>query len=437
MNDCLPRMNESRTLVEHFFRHEYGRLVAVLTRSLGVRNLELAEDVVQSSISRALQTWGRSGIPGNPSAWLYRTSRNLAIDAIRRTNTESRLIASGAFEVHPSSGVQNLFSAFADEVGDESLRLLFLCCHPSIPLESSIAFALRTVSGFSTDEVTSALLISKSNVEKRIARTKEKLREIGTEIIELDEADIGSRIDAVQSTIYLLFNEGYASSSGHSILRKELCEEAIRLARMLIRTVRVSVPSSTALLSLMLMHSARFDARIDAYGAMVMLEDQDRSRWDWNRIREGMHWMAISADGDHLSRFHVEAAIAWEHCRPHSFDEVDWSKITNQYQILERIQPSPMVRLNLAIAMSFSSGAEIGLVQLAHIPSEDRARLRPWWDCAMADVYSRLGKCSDAISHWQDALLLASNEDQRTLITKRIERTMSKLENPAVTRAAD
>ncbi len=429
MIDGPPRMNDSRTLVEHFFRHEYGRLVAVLTRSLGVRNLELAEDVVQSSISKALQTWGHSGIPDDPGAWLYRTSRNLAIDAIRRANTESRLLSNGAIKTYGSTDEQNLIVHFEDEVGDESLRLLFLCCHPSIPLESSIAFALRTVSGFSTDEVTSALLISKSNVEKRIARTKEKLREIGTEIVELKDSDIGSRMDAVQSTIYLLFNEGYASSSGHSILRKELCEEAIRLARMLIRTVGVSVPSSTALLSLMLMHSARFEARIDAYGAMVMLEDQDRSRWNWNRIREGMHWMAISAEGDQLSRFHVEAAIAWEHCRPQSFVEVDWAKIADQYQVLERIQPSPMVRLNLAIAVSFSLGPEFGLVQLAHIPSEDRTRLRPWWDCAMADVYNRLGKSNAAISHWQDALLLASNDDQRILIAKRIDRAKCNSEN--------
>ena len=424
-------MQDSRTLVDHFFRHEYGRLVAVLTRSLGIRNLELVEDVVQSSLSKALVTWRTNGIPDDPAAWLFRTSRNLAIDAIRRTQTEHRLLSSKLLAPETRDEVANQTVHFAEEVGDESLRLLFLCCHPNIPLESSIAFALKTVSGFSTDEVSSALLITRANAEKRITRAKERLREIGTEITELDNAALESRIDAVQSTIYLVFNEGYASSGGHTTLRKDLCEEAIRLALMLVASVPSVATSSCALLALMLMHSARFDARVDMHGSVVLLKDQDRSRWDWNRIREALDWMSKSADGTRLSRYHVEAAIAWEHCRAESFDEIDWSMIAVHYKCLQRIHSGPMVRLNLAIALSYSSSPEIGLTFLSDIVKEDRTRLRPWWDCAMADVLSRMGNFEDAISHWQDALLLASNPDQRELISKQIAQAKNKKATPS------
>ena len=273
-------MNDSRTLVEHFFRHEYGRLVAVLTRSLGIRNLQLVEDVVQTALSKAIQGWGKNGIPDNPGAWLHRTARNLAVDALRRIQTERRLLSSECVESSTSNEVLNANLQSYEEVGDEPLRFFFLCCHPGIPTESSIAFALKTVCGFSIDEVASALLISTASAEKRITRAKEKLRELGTELAELDATAIVSRIEAVQLSIYLLFNEGYLSSSGDANLRNDLCNEAIRLARMLVATVPDSGSASCALLALMLMHSARFEARVGRDGAIVLLEDQNRAQWN-------------------------------------------------------------------------------------------------------------------------------------------------------------
>ncbi len=412
-------MNDSRTLVEHFFRHEYGRLVAVLTRSLGLRNLQLVEDVVQTALSKAIQGWGQNGIPENPGAWLHRTARNLAIDALRRIQTERRLLSSECVESSPNEVLNTNLHSY-EEVGDEPLRFFFLCCHPSIPTESSIAFALKTVCGFSIDEVASALLISTASAEKRITRAKEKLRELGTELAELDVTAIASRIEAVQLAIYLLFNEGYASSSGNSTLRNDLCSEAIRLARMLIAVIPNSGSASCALLALMLMHSARFEARVGRDGAIVLLEDQNRTLWNWSFIREAMQWMAKSASGNQLSRYHVEAAIAWEHCRAASFHEVNWNAITDRYRILAEIQPSPMVQLNLAIAISYASSSEDGLNLLAQISAKDRVRLRPWWDCAIAEIYYRVGRTRDAISHWQDALALATNAGQCELIGSRI-----------------
>ncbi|MDX1926785.1 MAG: sigma-70 family RNA polymerase sigma factor [Pirellulaceae bacterium] len=410
--------NDPSNLVEHCFRHEYGRLVALLTRALGVRNLELVEDVVQAALAKAIQAWARSGVPKDPAAWLYRTARNLAIDTIRRSQLEQRiveenLLAQAFLEVDDA----DLNTA---EVADAPLRFLFLCCHPSIPLESSVAIALKTVSGFSIEEIASAFLITKSNAEKRITRAKEALRKRGDEIADLNPHSMEERLEAVQSTIYLLFSEGYSSSSGDVVLRKDLCEEAIRLARMLLKHTPLAKASSAALLALMLMHTARFDARVDTSGAIVLLESQDRSRWNWTVIREAMDWMARSTESNQLSRFHIESAIAWEHCRAVTFEAIDWQRVIELYQALERLYPSPMVRLNLAIAWAYVAGPEVGLQRLIDIPESDRSRLRPWWDCAVAEAYHRLGKTAEATAHWTDALALTTGTANRELIARKL-----------------
>ena len=230
---------------------------------------------------------------------------------------------------------------------------------------------------------------------------------------ELDASAMESRIEPVQSAIYLLFNEGFASSSGSHTLRADLCDEAIRMARMLVESTSKGDASMAALLALMLMHSARFEARVDKQGSLVMLEDQDRTQWNWARIREAMEWMERSAVGDSLSRYHLESAIAWEHCRAKDFAEIDWRKISEFYACLQQLMDSPMVQLNLAIAMSYSSGPDIGLAQLSQIRPEQRKRLRPWWDCAIADVYYRMGRIEHALAHWLDAERLAHNNGSK------------------------
>ena len=409
--------SNSNSLVEHCFRHEYGRLIALLTRALGVRNLELVEDVVQAALGKAIESWGRTGVPDDPAAWLYRTARNLAIDSLRRKQTEHRAATELASD-EPLT--REDFVDSESEFEDASLRFLFLCCHPSNSLESSVALALKTVSGFSIDEVAAAFLISKSSAEKRISRAKQKLRESGIEIADLDPSTMEARLDAVQSTIYLMFSEGYSSSSGDVGMRKDLCEEAIRLARMLLADVRLANASSAALLALMLMHAARFDARFDTRGAIVLLESQDRSRWDWGMVREAMEWMARSTESNQLSRFHLESAIAWEHCRASSFAQIDWRRVSEFYGMLDRLWPSPMIRLNQAIAISYADGAENGLQRLVGMPESDRSRLRPWWDCAVAEAYHRMNCKAEAIAHWTDALSLATNAAQRELIARRM-----------------
>ncbi len=311
---------DPQPLVEHYFRHEYGRLVALLTRHFGVRELGWVEDIVQAALTKALQSWAQRGLPDDPRAWLYRTARNLAIDAMRRQRIESKSRERLGLDSNDRSDEPLPIDPL--EIGDEPLRLLFLCCHPSIPLASRIALALKMVGGFSLDEVANGLLITRSNAEKRITRAKETLRDIGTEIADLTHESIQSRIESVEGTIYLLFNEGYASSSGDHALRRDLCLEAIRLARMLNAYPWSARPHSAALMALMLLHAARMEARVKTDGTIVLLEDQDRTQWNWSWIREAMDWMARSTQADQLTRYHLESAIAWEHCRAPNFESV-------------------------------------------------------------------------------------------------------------------
>jgi RNA polymerase sigma factor (sigma-70 family) len=409
-------MSSATQLVEHFFRHEYGRLIGLLTSRLGAANLQVIEDAVQTAMTRALSTWPRSRVPENPSAWLYRCAVNAALDTLRHQETIARSLANQAhFQAHSYSDPH---SQLENTVGDETLRLLFLCCHPEIPTESRVALALRTVGGFSTQEVASGLLTSGANIEKRITRAKEKLREHRAELVELDSQAVADRLESVQSTVYLLFNEGFAASGGDSPIRQDLCDEAIRLGRMLVEHPLCNQPATAALLALLLLHGARLNERVDSTGAIVLLADQDRTHWNWTKVREAMHWLQQSAQGEQLSRYHIEAAIAWEHSRAACFADTDWQRILQLYEILQIRFASPSVRLNFAIALSYAQDVKSGLAQLLAISDQDRRVLRPWWDCAMANLLQRDQQTQAAAAHWRDALALAANAAQRAMIQR-------------------
>src|SRR5436309_3340881 len=341
-------MSEPRALVEHFFRHEFGRLVAVLTRSLGVRRLDLVEDVVQAALEKALETWSRRGVPEDPAGWLYCTARNLAIDALRRERTHAQALPRLAEAAErdrrgQETGTERGTRAergdprraldvhFADEIGDEPLRLRFVCCHEAVPAESRVALALKTLCGFSTAEIARALLTTDANVQKRIERARDRLRELDLVFDTPAAAQLGARLDAVLAVVYLLFSQGCHVTHGDMPIRRDLCDDARRLARMRAAHPVGDVPAVHALLALMCFHGARFDARVALDGAIVLLEEQDRSAWNWGDVREGMEWLARSAAGDELTRYHVEAGIAWEHCRAPTFAETDWRRIAELY----------------------------------------------------------------------------------------------------------
>lgn len=415
-------MNPTSELVEHFFRHEYGRLVALLTRDLGVRNLELAEDVVQSAMSRALVAWPRSGTPTDPSAWLFRVAKNMAIDSLRKQKLADTFLEASIHRPDEYLRTEMPLPEFETEIGDETLRWLFLCCHPVISAESQVVLALKTVSGFGVHEIASGLQTSSATIEKRLTRAKEKLREHQPEFNELTSTAMIERLEAVLSTIYLIFNEGYAASSGENPIRRDLCWESIRLGTMVAEHPVCGTPVAQAFVALLLLHMARMNGRLDTDGVVVLLAEQDRHRWDGGLLRHAMSYAERAAQGTELSRYHLEAAIAWEHCRAPDFAATDWSRIANLYEMLQQRYPTPMIRLNAAVARSYVDGPQAGTTLLLKLDDADRRRIRPWWECCMAHMHERMGQPHKALSHWRDALALASAESQRVFIRNRIER---------------
>jgi RNA polymerase sigma-70 factor (ECF subfamily) len=417
-------MSEPRAMVEHYFRHEFGRLVALLIRSLGVRRLELAEDVVQAALMQALQNWSRHGVPEDAAGWLYRTARNLAIDALRREQIHAKALPYLAEDDEGESLPPE--AHFADEIGDEPLRLLFVCCHEEVPTESRVAVALRMLCGFSTAEIARALLTTDVNIQKRIERARDRLREVG-DVGDLDvafdtpgTAQLGARLDAVLAVVYLLFSQGCYATHGDVPIRRDLCDEARRLTRMLAAHPVGDVPAVHALLALMCFHAARFDARVALDGAIVLLEEQDRSAWNWNDVREGMAWLDRSAAGDQVTRYHLEAGIAWEHSRAASFADTDWRRIAELYDALERIAPSPLHSLNRAVAEAYLHGPQAALDCLAAVPPESVPARYPGWHAVIGEFQFRLGQHAAAASAWQEALRLTTARADQEFLRRRL-----------------
>jgi RNA polymerase sigma factor (sigma-70 family) len=410
-------MGEPRELVEHFFRHESGRLVALLTRSLGVRRLDLAEDVVQAALMQALQTWSRRGVPEDAAGWLYRTARNLAIDALRREQIHTQALPRLADEAERDSPPE---AHFADEIGDEPLRLLFVCCHEAVPAESRVALALKTLCGFSTAEIARGLLTSDANVQKRIERARDRLRALDVDFDPPAAARLDARLDAVLAVVYLLFCQGCHATHADVPIRRDLCDEARRLARMLATHPAGDVPAVHALLALMCFHATRFDARVALDGAIVLFEEQDRSTWNWADVREGMAWLARSAAGDELTRYHVEAGIAWEHCRAATFADTDWPRIAELYDTLDRIAPSPLHALNRAVAEAYLHGPQAALDRLAAVPPEDVPARYPGWHAVIGELHFRLGKHAAAAHAWREALRLTTARADQEFLRRRL-----------------
>lgn len=421
--------SEPKALVEHFFRHEFGRLVALLTRWLGVRRLDLAEDVVQAALMQALQVWSRRGVPEDPAAWLYRTARNLAIDTLRRERVHARalpLLVDMAECEEPPPDAQ-----FAKEIGDEQLRLLFVCCHEAVPAESRVAIALRMLCGFSTAEIARALLTTEPNVQKRIERARDRLRALDVDYDTPPAAQLRNRLDAVLAVLYLLFSQGCHATHGDTPIRRDLCDEARRLAKMLAAHPIGDAPAVYALLALMCFHSARFEARVDLDGAIVLLEEQDRSAWNWSDVREGMHWLAMSANGDELTRYHVEAGIVWEHCRAPTFADTDWQRIAELYDTLDRIAPSPLHTLNRSVAEAYLRGPQAGLDRLAAVPSESVPARYPGWHAVIGELHFRLGQHSAAKRAWHEALRLTTARADQEFLRRRLSNCVPTRTSPS------
>ena len=405
-------------LVEHFFRHEYGKLVAVLSRRVGVHHVEAVEDAVQFALMAALRTWNE-GPPGNPSAWLFRVARNELVGELRTQIGHRRILEQTALKA-PASLTAQPEGVLASEIQDDMLRMLFVCCDQTIPSESQLVFALKTLCGFSIREISLRLFTSEANVYKRLGRARARLRELDPDRHELAHAHNTVRLPAVHKVLYLLFTEGYLSSHNEIAIRQELCNEAIRLTTILAAHPVGMTPETYALLALMHLHAARIFARESACGGLLLLEEQNRQLWDRQQIQLGLRWLAKSAQGDRFSRYHAEAGIAAEHCLAPSFEDTRWSKVVECYTLLERVAPSALHRLNRAVAIAESQGPAKGLAIVQGFEPPTWLEGSYLWAAVLADLHRRCEHTRVAQRYRDVALQLAPTPAIKQLLQRRL-----------------
>ncbi len=413
-------------LVDHLFRRQSGRILARLTRIFGPGNLDLAEEVVQEALMSALQSWPFHGVPDKPEAWIVRVARNRALDVLRR---ESRLREKQSqIELQLgrlSSPEQSDRIVFEKEIAEDQLRMIFMCCHPSLPPAAAVALTLKTVGGFGVSEIARALLARESAVAQRLVRAKRQIRRQKIGLAMPRGEELARRLDSVLAVLYLMFNEGYSTASGERVIRGDLCREAIRLTGLLVRHPLTKRPRVEALLALMLFQAARLPARQNGSGELLLLSEQDRSLWDRNLIQEGFRHLESSIGGGDESQYHLEAAIAATHASAPSYQETDWRRILGLYDALLSSQDSPVVRLNRSVALCFVRGPAEALSELDRIRDHPSLRSYSLLPATMAAFQEQLGKRTEAARLYRQALRSPCSEPEKRFL----ERKLTALEN--------
>jgi RNA polymerase sigma-70 factor (ECF subfamily) len=394
-------------LVSRLYHDEYGRILAALIRL--VRDVELAEDALQDAFAAAVEQWP-SGEPDNPGAWILTTARHKAIDRIRRRTVETGL----------GPILQELEADRSEAPAPEDpLRLLFTCCHPTLAPEAQVALTLRTLGGLSTEEIARAFLVPPATMAQRLVRAKAKIRDARIPYeVPADDA-LEARLGQVMAAIYLVFNEGYAASFGHDLVRRDLCGQAIRLGRLLVELLPAHAETS-GLLALMLLHDSRRDTRVSDEGVLVRLEDQDRTRWDGAQIREGAALVEEALRAVPPGPYALQAAIAALHAQAPHAAETDWPQIAALYALLYRVQPTPVVELNRAVAVAMADGPEHGLLLIDHLEARGELPGYHLVAAARADLLRRLGRRSEATAVYRRALMLVTNEAERRYLEQRL-----------------
>lgn len=406
-------------LVEHFFRHEYGKLVARLSRRVGVQHLAEVEDAVQSALMTALEGWAVKGQPDNPSAWLYAVAYKKLTGEVRQ-GTRRRHILSRREDERAEREPVSPEVFLGGEVQDDLLRMLFHCCDEELAEPSQMALALKTLCGFDVREISLRLFVSEANVYKRLGRARARLAATGDSFEELTREQYSLRLPAVHRVLYLLFTEGYLSSHAEMSIRRELCDEAIRLTQLLVEHPLGAAPESSALLALLHLHAARLPARQGPSGGLLLLEEQDREQWDPREIELGLFWLARSAEGERFSRYHAEAGIAAEHCLAPSFQSTNWQRVVSCYELLEREAPSALHRMNRAVAVAEWRGAESGLALLVGLEPPSWLAGSYLWAAVHADLHRRCGDTERARRYRASALDTAPSSAIRELLQRRL-----------------
>ncbi len=403
--------------VAHLFRHEYGQLVALLVRRTSIHHLEAVEDAVQWAMTQALDLWKHSDTPNNPSGWLYKVAYRRLLSEFRANQRKQELLAN-SLEIDDYRLETPIDIPLSGEMHDSLLRMLFVACNDKVPVESQLIFTLKSLCGFSIPEISLRLFITEANAYKRFSRARQHLKNQTAALDTLKDAEIIDRLPSVHRVLYLVFTEGYLSSHPDTAIRKDLCEEAIRLTLLLSKSTLGDMPESYALLALMYFNIARINTRQDDSG-LLLLDQQDRSQWSTSYISMGLGCLERSARGETISRYHVEAGIAAEHCLSQSFVQTRWDKIVASYELLERIAPSPLHQLNRALALAEWKNPQEGLAVLISTDLPNWLERSYHWYAVLADLQYRCGEHALAHKNENLAIQTAPNNSIKKLLSKR------------------
>jgi len=417
----------SSELVDHLFRNRAGQMVAHLTRILGPEHLDVAEEAVQEALLKALQNWPYSGIPENPAGWLFQVARNAALDVLRHrklVDTKTAELAvlgemkgSSVFASDRALGLPG-DPDFEERLRDDELKMVLMCCHPALSRDARVALSLKTVGGFSAREIAKAFLCEEAAILQRLVRAKRQIREEGIGLELPSGKELAQRLDSALEVIYLMFNEGYAAQSGPDLFRKDLCHEALRLAKLLAGS-SINTPKTHALVALLAFQAARLPARVDSRGEMILLEDQDRELWDQELLSLGFRHFGLSAEGTEISPYHLQAAIAAIHAGAAIEAETDWGKMLELYDQLMEVGPSPVVALNRAVVVAKVKGIPLGLTELRSLDEERSLRNYYLLPAAEASLLLQMGNRGEAAKLFREALKRPCSEPEKRLLVSR------------------
>jgi len=416
-----PSSNIEQT-VDHLFRREWGKLVTVLTKLFGPENLQLAEDVVQDTLLKALHQWKIKGIPENPSAWLFTAARNKAIDVLRRQKLQQQYATSITPLLQSEYTLTPTVNEFinSSNINDDQLKMMFVCCHPLLSAEAQVAIILRTLCGFSVAEISKAFVCNYDTIEKRLYRSRQSLKEnnVSFELPPVTELD--QRLENVLTAIYLLFNEGYNSTHHEELIRNDLVQEAMRLCELISHSTLINTGPAHALLSLMNFTAARTAARQDAAGNILLLKDQDRTKWKTEFINKGIYHLEKSASANVLSRYHIEAGIALEHAKALHYNDTNWKNILHYYDVLYQLQPSPIIALNRAIVIAELQGPAAAVTAIEAIPGIALLKKYYLLPATLGELYSQLQQHDKARCYLQEAITLTQSPAEKKFLQQKI-----------------